>query len=104
MSNLTLAEREQIEYYLSLNLKKRQIAKFIGRNIAVVVREIQRHKSPYFPYNAVLAQKAAERKSHKTNKRKMDKNEPLRQWVVTRLHKKWSPEQIEGRLKRYPPP
>lgn len=104
MSNLTLAEREQIEYYLSLHLKKRQIAKFIGRNIAVVVREIQRHKSPYFPYNAIMAQRAAERKSHKTNKRKMDKNETLRQWVVARLRKKWSPEQIEGRLKKYPPP
>jgi IS30 family transposase len=104
LSNLTLIEREQIEYYLSLNLRKRQIAKFIGRNIAVVVREIQRHKSPYFPYNAALAQRSAERKSHKTNKRKLEKNEKLRQWVVTRLRDKWSPEQIEGRLKEYPPP
>jgi len=104
LSNLTLIEREQIEYYLSLNLKKRRIAKLIGRNIAVVVREIQRHKSPYFPYNAAIAQMAAERKSHKTNKRKLDKNEKLRQWVIDRLRDKWSPEQIEGRLKKYPPP
>jgi len=104
MSNLTLVEREQIEFYLSLNFKKRRIAKLIGRNIAVVVREIQRHKSPYFPYNAVVAQRAAERNSHKTNKRKLDKNEKLCQWVVARLRDKWSPEQIEGRLKEYPPP
>lgn len=104
LSNLTFKEREQIEFYLGCKLKKRRIAELIGRNIAVVVREIQRHKSPYFPYNAVIAQKAAERKSHKTNKRKLDKNEKLRQWVVARLYDKWSPEQIEGRLEKHPPP
>lgn len=104
MSNLTFKEREQIEYYLGCRLKKRRIAELIDRNIAVVVREVQRHKSPYFPYNAVIAQKAAERNSHKTNKRKLEKNERLRQWVVDRLRDKWSPEQIEGRLEEHPPP
>lgn len=104
LSNLTFNEREQIEFYLGCKLKKRRIAELIGRNIAVVVREIQRYKSPYFPYNAEIAQKAAERKAHKTNKRKLDKNKKLCQWVVDRLRDKWSPEQIEGRLKEYPPP
>lgn len=104
MSNLTFIERQQIEFYLGCKLKKRQIAKLIGRDIAVVVRETQRNKSPYFPYKAEIAQKAAERKSHKTNKRKLDQNEKLRRWVLARLYDKWSPEQIEGRLKKYPPP
>ena len=104
MSNLTYFERQKIEYLLKCKLKIRAIARLLRRDHSVVLREIERNSSPYFPYNAKIAQSAAERKSHKTNKRKLDKNETLRDWVFARLKDKWSPEQIAGRLKNNPPP
>lgn len=106
MSNLlTFYDRQRIEYYLHFKrLSLRKIAKFIGRNHTVVIREVKRNKPQLFPYNAELAQKAADRRSHFTNKRKLDKDESLKDYVRARLENDdWSPQQIAGRLKKYPP-
>jgi transposase, IS30 family len=103
MSNLTLYEREQIEYYLKCKLKLRKIARLIHRDHSVVVREIKRHKPQFSKYSAKLAQCAAERKSHFTNKRKLDKDWHLKRYVLCKLKLGWSPEQITGRLIKYSP-
>lgn len=103
MSNLTYYEREKIEYLLKCKLKIRAIARLLRRDHSVVSREIRRNKNPYFPYDAKTAQLSTERKTHKTNKRKLNQNEKLRHWVLARLRDKWSPEQISGRLKINPP-
>ena len=66
------------------------------------MREIKRNSSDYFPYDAKLAHRAAERRSKKTNKRKLDKDPKLQEYVRSRLKKKWSPEQIAGRIDAKP--
>lgn len=105
MSNLTFYDRQRIEFYLHFKrVSLRDIAKFIGRDVSVVSREIKRHKPQFFPYSAELAQKAAGRKARITNKRKLDKCEELKVWVEARIREDWSPEQIAGRLKKHPPP
>lgn len=105
MSNLTFYDRERIEYYLhAKQLSLRDIARLIGRDVSVVSREITRHKPQFSPYNAELAQNAAIRKSHNTNKRKIDKDWHLKRYVLSKLKSDWSPEQIAGRLTQYPPP
>lgn len=104
MSNLTFYERQKIEFYLRLKLGAREIARRIGRNHAVILREIKRNKNPGAKYySAKLAQEKAEKRSHKTNKRKLDKDFLLELYVREKLKKGWSPEQIAGRLKRNPP-
>lgn len=104
MSNLTFFDRERIEFYHPLKgFSLRDIARIIGRNVSVVSREINHHKPQLAPYNAELAQRAAERKSHFTNKKKLDKCEPLKQYVEARIEDDLSPEQIAGRLKEHPP-
>jgi IS30 family transposase len=83
----------------------RDIAKLIGRDVLVISREVKRHKPQFSPYNAELAQKAADRKAKKTNIRKLIKHPELLDYVYERMKKdKWSPEQIAGRLKQHPPP
>lgn len=105
MSNLTFYDRERIEYFLNFKrLSLRDIAKLINRNHTVVSREVTRNKAQFIPYNAQIAQSAAERKSRITNKRKLDKDESLKDYVIKKLKEDWSPEQIEGRLKNHPPP
>jgi len=70
----------------------------------VLSREIKRHKPQFSPYKAELAQRAAERKSHYTNKKKLDKCDKLKQYVIQQLEDDLSPEQVAGRLKNYSPP
>lgn len=98
MSNLNQTDRERIELYLRLHFKIRAIARMVGRDHSVILREIKRNSSDYFPYDALLAQRAAERRAKKTNKRKLDKDPKLQEYIRLRLKKKWSPEQIAGRL------
>ncbi len=57
----------------------------------------------FLPYNARRAQLRAEREARKTNKRKLDKNQLLREFVAEKLTLDWSPEQIVGRLRELPP-
>lgn len=105
MSNLTFYDRRRIEYYLNFKrLSLRDIAKLIVRNHSAVSREVKRNKAQFIPYNAEIAQSAANRKSRITNKRKLDKDESLKQYVTDKLKIDWSPEQIAGRLKNHPPP
>jgi len=105
MSNLTLYDRQRIEYYLNFKrLSLRDIAGFINRDVSIVSREIKRNKPQLSPYNAELAQRAAERKRKITNMKKLEKCELLKKYVREQLNDDWSPEQIAGRLTRHPPP
>lgn len=105
MSNLTFYDRVRIERYLNFKrLSLRNIAGLIGRDVSVVSREITRHKPQFSPYNAELAQKAADRKARNTNKKKLSKYPELEKWVKAEIILDHSPEEIAGRLKDYPPP
>lgn len=104
MGNLTKYDREQIEHWLRLGLSGRAIAKKIGRHHSVVERELERNRSPHFEYVASKADYFSARRAKKTNKRKLEKSEKLYEYVLKKLEKDWSPEQIAGRLKNHPPP
>jgi IS30 family transposase len=99
---LTLYERQQIEYYLRLKLKRREIGRKIKRDHSIVVKEIKRHRHPEFGYRADYAQNQAEIAARRTNKRKIDKDFWLLCYVEEQLENGLSPQQIAGRLKEYP--
>jgi IS30 family transposase len=103
MSNLTQYEREKIEFYLNCKCGIREMAGFLNRDHSVISREVQRNKGCFSPYSAKVAQANANRKSHKTNKRKLDKDSELRDHVIEQLREDRSPEQIAGRLAKHPP-
>ena len=105
MSNLTFYDRQRLEFYLGLKqISLRDIGGFIGRDVSVISREIKRHKPQLSPYNAELAQKAANRKAQITNTKKIFKNEKLKAYIDDSLRQDWSPDEIAGRLKEHPPP
>jgi IS30 family transposase len=100
---LNLYERQMIEANLKAGKSAREIAKLIGRDHTVVSREIRRNKGQLFDYSSAIAEQATKRRSKYTNTKKLTKNWRLCLYVTNRLYEDWSPEQIAGRIKKYPP-
>lgn len=102
-SPLSYYERQIIETRLRGKWKIRQIARHLNRSPSIISREIKRNIHPSGKYLADYAQSLAEKKSHITNKRKLDKDPRLLNYVRKRLEDDWSPEEIAGRTKEHPP-
>lgn len=98
MQILTFYERQRIEYYRRLHVGIRDIGRRMKRNHSDIVRELRRNTILGERYSAVKAQAKADRRATKTNKRKLEINEPLHDFVESELKKGWSPELIAGRL------
>lgn len=103
MQILTKYEREKIEYYLKLKFSHRGIAERVKRSQSVISREIERN-SKDGKYIATQAQKHADFNARKTNKRKLETDIVLHDYVEKKLKLGWSPELIAGRLKEQSPP
>jgi len=104
MERLTKYDREQIEHHLRAGLSIRAIARLMGRDHSVIVRELKRNRSPHFAYVSKKADYFSNRRAKNTNKRKLEKNEKLYDYVLKCLGKDWSPEEISGRLKKHSSP
>ena len=103
MQIVSFYERQRIELYLRLRLGVRDIGRRLKRDPGVISREIQRNSRKDGEYLAVEAQKKAVFHARKTNKRKLETNQKLHDWVERRLQAGWSPELIAGKLKEQPP-
>ncbi len=99
---LTLAEREEISRGLVAGLSMRAIADVIGRAASTISREIARNGGRS-SYRATIADKRAWDEALRPKPCKLVLNGRLRQAVVVKLKRYWSPQQIAGWLKRrYP--
>lgn len=99
--HLSIHEREQVKQGLAQGLSCRTIANKMGRDHRTVARELTRN-SPALgrqSYCPTLAQRHTVKRRLEGRKKKLDHG-ALREYVVRRLGKGWSPETISGRLKR----
>ena len=93
-------ERESISRGLAQHKSIRQLAKELGRSPSTISREIRRNKgkSGYRAFSASRRAKAAA-SSRKRGKRKIEKHEGLLSYVMEKLQREWSPQEISKRLK-----
>lgn len=101
---LTFRDRQWIEFWDGLEKGIREIGRLVGRDHSVISRELIRNGSPVIPYRAETAQEYADRRMKLKSQPKLLRNPTLCAWVVDRLQEDWSPEEIAGRSKEYPPP
>ena len=73
MQILTFVQRQWIEFFTNKGQGPREISRQIKRDHTVISRELKRNIKPGKKYSAVTAQKLADLKAKKTNKRKLDK-------------------------------
>lgn len=102
-SPLSFYERQIIETRLRGKWRIRMIGRYLNRSPGIISREVKRNIHPSGKYLAEYAQRLADRRTHITNKRKMDKDYLLARYVKKQFEEDLSPEQIAGRLKEYPP-
>jgi len=97
--HLTIEERETIQLMLWQKSSIRTIAAVLGRSPSSVSREIRRNLPPerrvYAP--RLAHQKALIKRKSRGRKDRL-KNGIVRNYVITHLKRKWSPEQISGRI------
>lgn len=97
--HLTIQERETIQLMLWKKESIRDIAKEINRLPSTVSREVNKNYVPhgkrYLP--RVAHQKALANRKSRGRKDRL-KNKLVRNYVITHLKKKWSPQQIAGRI------
>jgi len=99
-TRLTDQERESISRGLAQHKSIRQLAKELNRSPSTISREIRRNKgkSGYRAFSASRRAKAAA-SSRKRGKRKIEKQEGLLSYVMEKLQREWSPQEISKRLK-----
>ena len=101
---LTREDRILIAQWRSKEISMRQIARWLGRNVATISREINRNSFEGRVYEPLHAQHKVEiRKNNAWNAKQPLKNSWLYSYVLGKLRCGWSPEQISGRLRlKYP--
>jgi IS30 family transposase len=100
--HLTLEEREEISRGLASGHSYRQIGRSLRRSPSTISREVATNGGRA-RYRATRADRAAVQRRRRPKPCKLAATPRLRQLVETKLEQKWSPEQIDGWLKRtYP--
>jgi IS30 family transposase len=97
---LNVNEREEIAIGIAQGRSQHDIAASLGRSPSTIYHEINRNTRYGQQYRAIQALRRTNRLTHTARKkRKMDINEPLKQYILKQLGQLWSPEQIAKRLK-----
>lgn len=95
---LTFEQREEIAVLRAQGQSLRQIGEVIGRSASTVSRELRRNTKPGTAYRATSAHVLAYERASRPKPAKLHTNLVLRAIVEEDLAKKYSPEQIAGRL------
>lgn len=102
--HLSIKERELIFLYQRQGKSSREIGRLINRDHRTIGRELKRNSETkkkggkqYSPFEAQALADERRKESKLTTKKLADP--VLRKWVIRKLGKGWSPEQIAGRLK-----
>lgn len=98
MKHINYAERQIIEEMIIRRKTDREIGRILGRDHTVINREIKKNSSPY---SADKAQLRYEKYLKGKKIKKLDKYPELKKYVIEKIIKDWSPEEIEGRLKGF---
>ena len=97
---LSFAEREEIALARARGETIRAIARCLGRSPSTISRELRRNADRDGGYRATMAHALAYDRASRPKPAKLASNLALRQIVQDDLVRRYSPEQIAGRLRR----
>ena len=95
-------ERGIIEKMLSQRVSYRKIWKILWRWKSSISDEVNRYKTHASWYVATLAERQFQlNQNNKWNKRKIDNDDRIRNYILKKLELDWSPEEISWRIKLF---
>jgi IS30 family transposase len=97
---LSFSEREEIAVGRAAGESMRQIAGRLGRSPSTISRELRRNACGAGDYRATTAHAMAYERASRPKPAKLAVNVMLRERVQDDLRRRYSPEQIAGRLRR----
>ena len=97
--HFTPDKRNELAALLRAGVKKKNIAKQLNRDRTTIWRERKRGEGSNGRYYTRKARRSAREKRIRANARfrKIENDKSLRKYIVKKLKKYWSPEQISGR-------
>lgn len=101
--HFTSEKRNELAALLHARVKKKKIAKQLSKSRTTIWRECKRGHGSNGRYYALKARRLAKEKRIKANAkfRKIENDKALRKYIVGKLKKYWSPEQIAGRWRKH---
>jgi IS30 family transposase len=97
---LSLVERERLKDLTTAGLSIRQVAAEMGRSPSTISRELRRNTVSTSGYLPHTAHRISVKRRQRSRTAKLAVDGPLREYVSSKLKKRWSPEQISHRLRR----
>lgn len=101
---LTAAERDKLANLYAAGVSVSEIARRLNRSKSTISEEIKRNRrwdvEHGYVYEAIFAHEQTIEKRKQARVRPLLKNSWIYRYVMNGLRHGWSPEQIEGRLKR----
>jgi IS30 family transposase len=97
---LEFVDRARIQTLIREGYNPAQIAGLLGRARSTITRELDRGRAESGRYEARVAQRHVEVSARRPRAPRLEANARLRAEVVGGLRKRFSPEQIAGRLRR----
>ncbi len=100
--HFTLEKKNQLAVLLRTKAKKKEIANLLGKGRTTIWREQKRGTGKDGKYYVRKSKRLTREKRLKANSRfkKIENDKHLRECIVKKLKKYWSPEQIAGRWNR----
>lgn len=98
-THLTVTERRRLYIWVEMGIPLSTIAKRLNRHRSTLHRELKRNKTQNI-YLPVKAHEKAEFRRKQDRVCKLQENQSLYEYMIRRLKKGWSPEQIAGRMKQ----
>ncbi len=102
MSHRQLSSKERIvlEKLFIAHIKQKEIARILQRDTSTISRELSRNRNKNGKYLAKIAKKKLKKRRTKANQKfkKIASKSSLRQFLIRKLKKYWSPQQISAIL------
>jgi len=105
-THITPIQRNELSALLRAGTKQNRIAELLGKTPSAISQELSRNfVDNKTGYDAGIAKTKTKQRRIEANQRfrKIENDSWLRSYIIRKIKKYWSPEQISGRLKRkYP--
>lgn len=100
--HITAAQRNELSAFLRAGTQQKDIARLLHKDRTTMWREKNRNKANNKKYHAGVAKEKTEQRQIAAHQRqrKIEHNPWLRNYIIKKMRKRWSPEQIAGRMKQ----